>query len=85
MVWYEHQPFHWILKNLSAKQITTLIFGGFLICLFLGSYHVHLDTVRSLQENPIYLSIYKWFTISTIIIMILFFLLSTDLEVMLKS
>jgi len=80
MVWYEHQPFYWILKNLTARQITSLVLAGFLVCLFLGSYYVHLDTVRSLQDNPLYLSIYKWAGIFVIILILLYFLLSWNLR-----
>jgi len=80
MTWYEYQPFYWILKNLTARQITSLILAGFLVCLFIGSYYVYLDTVRSLQDNPFYLSIYKWAAIFVIILLALFFLLSFDLR-----
>ena len=79
MTWYEHQPFYWVLKNFTAKQITTLIFAGFLACLFLGTDYVHLDTVKSLQDKPIYLSIYKRVAIFVIVLFVLFFLLSFDL------
>ena len=51
-MWYEHQPFRWILENLSSRQITDIIVGLFLIGLFLGSYYIYLDTVQSLGSNP---------------------------------
>jgi hypothetical protein len=83
MVWYEKEPFHWILKNLSARQITTLIVAGAFILLSLFAYYVHLDTVKSLSSKPMYLSIYGW-SVIFVIILVLIFILSLDIPSMLE-
>ena len=68
-MWYEYQSFRWILENLSPRQITNIIVGLFLIGLFLGSYHVYVDTVQSLENNPEYIWIFR----NIIILLIVFF------------
>jgi phosphate starvation-inducible membrane PsiE len=78
MVWYEKEPFHWILKNLSARQITTLIVAGAVVIVFLFWYYIHLDTVRALSSKPLYLSIYQW-AVVFIIVLVFIFVLPLDI------
>jgi len=50
MSWHEHQPFYWILKNLTERQITNLILGLIIVIIFLGSYYIYIDTINSLKN-----------------------------------
>ncbi|MDI6826417.1 MAG: hypothetical protein QMD36_04485 [Candidatus Aenigmarchaeota archaeon] len=79
MSWYEHQPFSWILKNLTARQITNLILWLIVLIIFLSSYYVYIDAVQSIR-NPTYLFIFKNITILAVVIFILMILLTFELH-----
>jgi hypothetical protein len=80
MAWYEHQPFYWILKNLTAREITNLILGVIIITLLIGSYYVYIDTIQCLKNNPLYVWLFKNVVILIIIILIFLILLTFELN-----
>ena len=69
MSWYEYQPFRWVLENLTAKQIVNLIVGIFVILVLVGSYHVYLDTIRTIKI-PEFLWFSKNFILLALIILV---------------
>jgi hypothetical protein len=79
MAWYEHQPFYWILNNLTTRQIVNLIVGLFFIFVILGSYYVYLDTAQYIKYNPLYLWVFR--NVSILILMVIIFLFLLSMEV----
>jgi len=70
MTWYEHQPFLWILENLSTVQIMKLIAGIMLMTLLITSYYVYLDTIQSIRNNTQFFSHLRNFSIVLIVVFV---------------
>jgi len=82
MSWYEYQPFRWVLENLSAKQIVNLIVGIFVILVLVCSYHVYLDTIRTIKI-PEFLWFSKNYILLALIVFVFLILCSKDLKIIL--
>jgi len=82
MSWYEYQPFRWVLENLTAKQIVNLVVGIFVFLILVGSYHVYLDTVRTIRI-PEFLWFLKNYILLALIVFVFMILCSKDLKIIL--
>ena len=80
MSWHEHQPFHWILENLTERQITNLILGLIVLIIFLSSYYVYIDFIQSIK-TPVYVWLFKNITLLGAIVLILMVFMTFELRV----
>lgn len=80
MSWYEYQPFRWVLENLTTKQIVNLVVGIFVILILVGSYHVYLDTVRTIRI-PEFLWFSKNFIILSLIVFVFIVIFTLEFKI----
>jgi len=81
MEWYRIKPIEWLLKSLTARQLTTLFLFMVIVLFFTSLYVIHLDVSKNYQT---YEKVFQNSLISFLTILIFFSLLSFEMKLFLK-